>query len=216
MSEISALRPLYLDSVEKFRFGTTSFVLRSISNLGGANQAFINHLASIYDNLHILWQSPEKSFQSIRSFSLPVFDTSKISELERRHFEQDSDNFLSALSQIESGAQWEAAGHLLRSYYCLTNGSNLSAIIEFGNAILSLQRTEFPLTNGDRFVESIRDCGVSVTQLSETDKIKGLNFSIYYEFDPIRGWIDEKFGIKIYELQKQISPRFRFGLANDG
>lgn len=205
-------RPLIEDSLDKFRFGTAALVLRFIATNGSVgNSNFINHLSAICENLHLLWLAPETDFTKLRTYSVPDYSGLEISPFEKSNFENEKKRFTTALLSLGMDPLWDAAGALLKSYYCLANGANLSAIMQFGRTLRHLENTAIKYPSARTLLPSVDACVLSSTQTQPDCPREGLQFSFYMEYDRLRNWIKSEGVIDIYNLQKNITPRFNFG-----
>ncbi len=213
MTDIRALRPLISDSLDKFRFGTSAFLLRHASTVISSNASFVKHLADIYDNLNITMSSPESPLRSITDNYIPIIgDNISISEIEKHHYADQKRSFAIVVAQIDDSAKWRSVGYLLKTYYCLSNGYNYGAIACFAKAIdPGPHHLELRFPNAAEIHSQIvRYMSASLKERVDGDG-SSVNFSFYMEYERARTWIRDQFGIDVYEIQKNITPRFRFG-----
>lgn len=213
MTEIRALRPLISDSLDKFKFGISAFLLRHASTVTSGNTSFVKHLADIYDNLNIAMSSPDSPLRSITDNYIPIIgDDISISEIEKHHYADQKRSFAAAVARIDGSAKWNSAGYLLKAYYCLSNGYNYGAIASFAKAIdpspYDLE-TKFP-NAAEIHDQIVRYLSASLRERADGDG-SSVNFSFYMEYERARNWIRNQFGIDVYEIQNSITPRFRFG-----
>lgn len=214
MDELQMFRPLLADAIGKFRFGTAAFVLNYLSNgrapQSTVNAAFVKHLANIYDNFHILLTSIDSGIGDLCSLSVPPLPASLVvSDLERAYFDEEHARFKEYILSIGTEASSEAAALLLKSYYCLCNGYNLGALILFSRSLSAIIEIDGGFKGADAVYAAVNSYVSSSFLLN--DNIPQSNFSFYVEYDRARIWIRDQYKIDIYELQRGITPNFRFG-----
>ncbi len=212
-SELQIVRPLLEEAIEKFRFGTAGFILRHYASKAPPNQTLLKHLADIYENIHIVLGAPDQNFSAVRALSIPTLAAGvEFSEIERHHYDKEAARFKSAVSTIEDTPSWRAAGYLLKSYYGLANGSNFGAIASFAKA-LGENSSSFatPFLGAEDISLQIRNYISASLASAESSQRPTVNFSFYMEYERARVWVRDELNIDIYEIQRSISPRFRFG-----
>lgn len=211
--EFQFLRPLLEESIEKFRFGTAGFILRHQASKAPPNQALLKHLADIYDNLHIFLGAPDQHFSALRTFSVPVLaEEIEFSEIDRRHYDREVARFKGALSKIGDTPAWRTAGYLLKSYYGLANGFSFGAIAAFGKALdQNSSSLESPFQGAGDISRQIRHFISASLTSDEYSQRPTVNFSFLMEYERARVWVRDELKIDVYEVQRDLSPRFRFG-----